>query len=120
MRSTLSTVRPTRGAALSRTATPPPQTSCRRNCRTIPFRPNTFGCGCAMLRRGGSPQPPSDAQCAHGARTRASGRKIHVHEGALMLELQNVHVAVNGAEIIKGVSLGVPAGEVHALMGPNG
>jgi Fe-S cluster assembly ATP-binding protein len=27
---------------------------------------------------------------------------------------------VNGAEIIKGVTLAVPAGEVHALMGPNG
>jgi Fe-S cluster assembly ATP-binding protein len=37
-----------------------------------------------------------------------------------MLELNNLHVVVNGAEIIKGVTLHVPAGQVHALMGPNG
>jgi Fe-S cluster assembly ATP-binding protein len=37
-----------------------------------------------------------------------------------MLDLKNLRVAVNGAEIIKGVTLSVPAGEVHALMGPNG
>ena len=37
-----------------------------------------------------------------------------------MLELSNLHIAVNGAEIVKGVTLHVPAGQVHALMGPNG
>ena len=37
-----------------------------------------------------------------------------------MLEVKNLHVAVNGTEIIKGLSLAVPAGETHALMGPNG
>ncbi|MBV9509785.1 MAG: ATP-binding cassette domain-containing protein, partial [Caulobacteraceae bacterium] len=37
-----------------------------------------------------------------------------------MLSIQNLHVRVGDAEIIKGLSLDVPAGEVHAIMGPNG
>jgi Fe-S cluster assembly ATP-binding protein len=37
-----------------------------------------------------------------------------------MLKIENLHVAVGGAEILKGLSLEVPAGEVHAIMGPNG
>lgn len=37
-----------------------------------------------------------------------------------MLDIQNLHVAVGGAEILKGLSLQIPAGEVHAVMGPNG
>jgi Fe-S cluster assembly ATP-binding protein len=37
-----------------------------------------------------------------------------------MLKIQNLHARVEEAEIIKGLSLEVPAGEVHAIMGPNG
>jgi Fe-S cluster assembly ATP-binding protein len=37
-----------------------------------------------------------------------------------ILEIRNLHAAVNGKEILKGVDLVLPAGEVHALMGPNG
>ena len=37
-----------------------------------------------------------------------------------MLDLKDIHVAVAGKEIIKGLSLSVPAGETHAIMGPNG
>lgn len=34
--------------------------------------------------------------------------------------IRNLHVNVNGREILKGVDLLVQRGEVHALMGPNG
>ena len=37
-----------------------------------------------------------------------------------MLSIQNLYVRIGEAEIIKGLSLDVPAGEVHAIMGPNG
>lgn len=37
-----------------------------------------------------------------------------------MLEIKNLHVAVDGNEILRGINLRVRAGEVHAIMGPNG
>jgi Fe-S cluster assembly ATP-binding protein len=36
------------------------------------------------------------------------------------LEITDLHVAVDGHEILRGLSLALPSGEVHALMGPNG
>ncbi len=37
-----------------------------------------------------------------------------------MLNIENLHVEVEGKEILRGVDLVLPAGEVHAVMGPNG
>ncbi len=37
-----------------------------------------------------------------------------------MLKIEDLHVEVNGTEILKGIDLTVGAGEVHAIMGPNG
>jgi Fe-S cluster assembly ATP-binding protein len=37
-----------------------------------------------------------------------------------MLEIKNLHVAVGGKEILKGLTLSIQPGQVHAIMGPNG
>jgi Fe-S cluster assembly ATP-binding protein len=37
-----------------------------------------------------------------------------------MLSIKNLHAGVDGAGILKGLSLEIPAGQVHAVMGPNG
>ena len=36
------------------------------------------------------------------------------------LEIKNLRVSVEGREILKGISLGISKGQVHAVMGPNG
>ena len=38
----------------------------------------------------------------------------------MLLEVENLHVEVEGAEILKGINLEIDTGEVHATMGPNG
>ena len=37
-----------------------------------------------------------------------------------LFEFRDIHVEVEGKEVVKGVSLSINPGEVHAIMGPNG
>jgi Fe-S cluster assembly ATP-binding protein len=37
-----------------------------------------------------------------------------------MLKIENLHVEIDGNEIVKGLDLEVGRGELHAIMGPNG
>ena len=39
---------------------------------------------------------------------------------ALLFEIKDLHVSVEGREILRGVDLSIRPGEVHALMGRNG
>src|SRR3989344_2379054 len=41
-------------------------------------------------------------------------------ESKMTLEIKDLHVEVDGKEIIKGISLKFHPNQVHALMGPNG
>ncbi|MBF1046887.1 MAG: ATP-binding cassette domain-containing protein, partial [Porphyromonadaceae bacterium] len=37
-----------------------------------------------------------------------------------MLKIENLHASIGDKEILKGISLTVNKGEIHAIMGPNG
>jgi Fe-S cluster assembly ATP-binding protein len=37
-----------------------------------------------------------------------------------MLKIENLHVEIDGNEIVKGLDLEIGKGEIHAIMGPNG
>ncbi len=37
-----------------------------------------------------------------------------------LLEIKNLHAAVNGVQILRGIDLTIEGGSVHSIMGPNG
>ncbi len=39
---------------------------------------------------------------------------------SILLDIRNLHVEVEGNKILKGLSLSINRGEIHAIMGPNG
>jgi Fe-S cluster assembly ATP-binding protein len=41
-------------------------------------------------------------------------------KGTMLLKISDLHARVAGKDILKGVSLEVKPGEIHAIMGPNG
>ncbi|PLX02436.1 MAG: Fe-S cluster assembly ATPase SufC [Marinilabiliales bacterium] len=38
----------------------------------------------------------------------------------MLLNIKDLHVSIDGKEILRGLNLGVNEGEIHAIMGPNG
>ena len=40
--------------------------------------------------------------------------------GNMILEIKDLHVSIDGIPILQGLSLCLPYGQVHAIMGPNG
>jgi len=46
--------------------------------------------------------------------------KFQEQQGMSQLEIKNLHVSIEDKEILKGLSLTIKQGEIHAIMGPNG
>lgn len=53
--------------------------------------------------------------------TKQDTENIQSHERKTdILEIKNLHAEIEGQEILKGISLTINSGEIHAIMGPNG
>ena len=67
-------------------------------------------------RFGGLTARPCPSQ-THSLYRRAAARPT---ENPTMLKIENLHARIGDKEILKGLSLDVQPGQVHAIMGPNG
>jgi Fe-S cluster assembly ATP-binding protein len=52
--------------------------------------------------------------------TQTAQESTQAATGTPTLEIVDLHVSIDGKEILRGIDLAVNKGEVHALMGPNG
>src|SRR5438552_11344045 len=56
-------------------------------------------------------------------KSRSQSARIALYSKPLFmneLRVENLHVAIGDQQIVRGLSLAAPRGEVHAIMGPNG
>ena len=42
------------------------------------------------------------------------------HSLLSILDVKDLHISVDGTEIVKGIDLVIEEGQIHAIMGPNG
>jgi ABC-type bacteriocin/lantibiotic exporter with double-glycine peptidase domain len=65
-------------------------------------------------RLGCVPEQPSEPQ---------TPSLIHAHKRSAMTDMSDIsglHAEIDGQEVLHGLALTIPEGEVHALLGPNG
>src|SRR5438094_3871001 len=76
----------------------------------------------ARASRPDSPRGPRRAGTDPDTRGRFKAGTSRMGPNAMTADLvvKDLHVSVEGKEILKGLSLEIRKGEIHALMGPNG
>ncbi|MGA8020872.1 MAG: ATP-binding cassette domain-containing protein, partial [Desulfobacterales bacterium] len=47
-------------------------------------------------------------------------RRGHFKTGGIMISIENLHLTIEGKEILKGIDLHLRPGDIYGLLGPNG